>query len=86
MVKTPIDAEALPDDGDENINRNGDPDLGLHRILAGAVEGLDSKVLFDPFKEKFHLPSRLVDLSDGECRQREVVGQELQPLVRPASK
>ena len=29
-----------------NINRNGDPDL--------PVEG-DSKVLFDPFKEKFHL-------------------------------
>ena len=82
MVKTPIDVEALADDGDEDINGNGNPDLGLDCILARAIEGLDPKMLFDPFEEEFNLPSRLVDLSDGERGQREVVGQELQPLVR----
>ena len=42
MVKARIQAEALPDDGDEHINRNGDPDPGLQGVLAGAIERLDS--------------------------------------------
>jgi hypothetical protein len=31
-------------------------------------------MLFDPAKEKFHRPPFLVDFSDGQRRQREVVG------------
>src|SRR6266699_2573470 len=33
------------------MNRDGDPDLSLHIVLAGAVERFDAKVLFDPFEK-----------------------------------
>jgi len=29
--------EPLLDDGDEHVHRNGDPELGLHGVLGGAV-------------------------------------------------
>jgi hypothetical protein len=44
---------ALFDDGDQHVGRHGDPDLRLHRVLAGAEEGLDAQVLLDPFEEQF---------------------------------
>src|SRR6266496_405011 len=58
-----------------------DPDLSLHCILAGTVESLDPQVLLDPFEEELHLPALLVNASDGQRREREVVGQELQALA-----
>jgi len=54
--------------------------LGLHGVLAGAIEGFDSEVLLDPFEEQFHLPAGLVDQSNGECRERKVVGREFESL------
>src|SRR2546428_13871820 len=42
---------ALASDGHQHINRDGDPDLSLHGVLAGAVERFDAKVLFDPFEQ-----------------------------------
>ena len=44
-------SEPFPNDGDQHVNGDGDPDLGLHRVLAGAVEGFDSQVLLDPFEQ-----------------------------------
>ena len=38
-------------------------------------------MLFDPFEKQFDLPARLVDLSDSQCGQYEVVSQEFEPLV-----
>jgi hypothetical protein len=32
-------------------------------------------------KEQLDAPAGLIDLSNGNCRKREVVGQESQPLV-----
>ena len=55
--------------------------MGLYRILRGAIEGLDSQVLLDPFEEQFDLPSAFVEIGDGLCREGEVVGQEHQALV-----
>ena len=52
------------------------------RVLAGAVERLDSEVLLNPFEEQLHGPPRLVDLSDHMSRESEVVGEELEPLFR----
>ncbi len=40
-------------------------------------------MLLDPLEEQLNLPTRLVDVGDGQRREREVVGQKLQPLVRP---
>ena len=53
MVKAGFQPETLADDGDEHIDRNGEPNLSLHGILAGAIERLDSHVLLDPFEEQF---------------------------------
>jgi hypothetical protein len=48
--------------------------LRLHRVLAGAIEGLDPQVLPDPLEKEFHLPAALIDLRDGQSGLREVVG------------
>ena len=73
--------QTLFHDSHEYIDRYGDPDLGLHGILGGAVERLDPEMLLDPFEEKFDLPSAFVKLCDGKGGQREVVGKEDQAFV-----
>ncbi len=55
--------------------------MGLYRILGGAIEGLDSQVLLDPFEEQFDLPSAFAEIGDDLCREGEVVGQKHQALV-----
>ena len=64
------------------VNADGDPDLGLHCVGAGAIEGFDSQVLFDPFEEQLDMPPTLVDGGDGQGRQFELIGQEGQRLTR----
>ena len=54
------EVQLLLDDGNENINADGDPDLGLHRVFRGTIERLDSEVLLDPSEEEFDLPTALV--------------------------
>ena len=68
--------QALFHDGNEHIDGYGDPDLGLHGILSGAIESLDPQMLLDPFEEQFDLPPAFVQLCDGQGRQDEVVGEE----------
>ena len=78
MVKTLLQPKTLASDGHQHINRDGDPDLSLHRVLAGAVEHFDAKVLFDPFeklvsqnqtkpggakKRRLHFKSKKVEMS-----------------------
>src|ERR1035438_9934891 len=60
------------------LDRDRDPDLRLHGVLAGAIERLDSQVLLDPFEEQFYLPTGLVDLGDGKCRKCEIVSEKLE--------
>ena len=62
--------------GDEQVNGDGAPDLGAHGVGAGAIEGFDAQMLFDPFEEQFDLPAALIELDDGQSRHGEVVGQE----------
>lgn len=68
--------ELLSRDGNQDINANGNPDLGFHRIFGVAIEAFDVEVLFDPFEEEFDTPTGAIELSDGERRQFEVVGEE----------
>jgi hypothetical protein len=42
-VESGLEDEAFIDDRDEHIDAYGDPDLGLHRILAGAEEAFDAR-------------------------------------------
>jgi hypothetical protein len=74
-----FDPQFLFHDGHEHVDADGDPDLRLHGVVAGAVESFDSQMLLDPLEEQLDLPTALVELRDRERRQREVVGQEHQP-------
>jgi hypothetical protein len=67
--------------GDEQINGDGAPDLGAHRVGAGAIKGFDAQVLLEPFEEQFDLPASAIELGDGQRRDGEVVGQEDQHLA-----
>src|SRR6516162_6642156 len=66
----------------QQVNRNGNGNLGAHGIFAGTVESFDPQMLFDPFEEQLDLPARAVDLRYRQRRQAEVVGQKYQRLTR----
>jgi len=70
----------LIETGNFEVNADGDPNLGLHGILAGAEKRFDTKVLLDPFEEQFDLPAALVKVRDAQGRKFEMVGQEDQIL------
>jgi len=79
-----LQIQPLLHNGNRHIGRNGDPDLCLDGVFGRALESLDSKVLFDPFEEQFHLPSLLAQSANRE-------GWQMKLLVRnskvfPASK
>ena len=63
-------------DGNQDVNADGNPDLGLDCVSGVAVEAFDMEVLFDPFEEEFDTPTGTIELRDGERRQVEVVGDE----------
>ena len=67
-VETLRQPEALLQDRDEHVHSDRNPDLGLHGVLGGAVEGLDPQVLLDTLEEEFHAPPRLVQVGDSEGR------------------
>ena len=50
----------------DQIDANGNPDLGLHRIERIAKEVLDHQVFLKPFEEQFDLPALLVNGSNGQ--------------------
>ena len=76
-----VDSMHLIETGHHEVNADRDPDLGLHGIGAGAVEGFDPQVLLDPFEEQLDMPPALVDGCDGQRGQFEVVGEESQRLA-----
>ena len=82
FVETSFDLQFFLDNGDENINTDGDPDLGLHCVLGGSIKGLDSKVLFDPLEEEFHLPAAFVQLGNGQRVEHKIVCQEYESFGR----
>ena len=81
-VERGVEGEALLDDCDEDVDRDGDPDLGLHCIFGCPEEPLDPQMLLDPFEEQFDLPAAFVERADGRGRQPELVGEEHQRSPR----
>ena len=77
-----IELQSFPDGCAQDMDRDADPDLGLDGVVGGAMEGLDSEMLPDPFEEQFDLPSVLVPPGDGQGRQVGVVGDEDQGSCR----
>jgi len=75
-VEGGIEVEPLLDDSDKHVDRDGDPDLGLHGVFRGSEEPFDPQVLLDPLEEQFDLPAALVEGADGRGRQAEMVGEK----------
>lgn len=82
FVEAHVQPQLLLDDGHQNIDREGNPDLRLHCVLGGTIEGLDPQMLFDPAEEQLHLPPGSIQLGDGERREQKGVGQEGQARAR----
>ncbi len=61
--------------GQQQVDTDGDPDLGHDGIAGSAQEALDLQILLDPLEEQLDLPARFVDLGDGAGGEFEVVGQ-----------
>ena len=68
-------------DGHKNVNRDGDPDLGLDGILGGTIKGLDPEMLFDPLEKQLHLPAAAIKIGNRDGGQDEVVGQKHKRFV-----
>jgi len=62
-------------DRDEQLSAHCDPDLCFDCVLCCTQKILDSKMLFDPFEEQFHLPSLAVDVCNELGLECHVVGQ-----------
>ena len=45
-----VKLKSLLYDGNQDVRADCDPDLRLHRILAGAKKRLDTQVLLDPLE------------------------------------
>src|SRR3546814_6766858 len=69
-------AAALAHDGDQHVDRDGDPDLRLHRIGRSAEERLDAQVLLDPFEEQLDLPALAIQGADRRGGQGALIGEQ----------
>jgi hypothetical protein len=76
-----IQMQSFLGNGDQDVGGYGNPDLRLHRVLAGAQKAFDAQMLLDPFEEQLHLPAALVQRGDSQRRQARIVGQEHQRLA-----
>jgi hypothetical protein len=63
-------------DGNEDVNRNSDPDLAFDCIFRRAIKRFYVKMLFDPFEKKFDLSALFVKLRNRQSWQRKVVGKK----------
>ena len=54
--KASFDPQFLFHNGHEHVDADGDPDLGLHGVVAGAVESFDSQMLLDPLEKQLSVP------------------------------
>jgi len=51
FVETDLEAQPLPHDGDQHIDGECNPDLGLHGVLTRAIKRFDPQMLFDPLEQ-----------------------------------
>ncbi len=80
FAETPGESKLFLEDRHEHVDADGNPKLGLHGVLRGAVEAFDPQVVLDPLEEQFDAPAAFVQLGDREGGQDQVVRQEDQAL------
>ena len=73
-----IQMQTFLGNGDQHVGEYGNPNLRLHRVLAGAKEHIDAQMLLDPFKEQLHLPALALQSGNQFCAQGKVVGPKHQ--------
>ena len=73
FAQTQLDFEFFLDNGDQNVNAYGNPDLSLYRVLGRTEKCFDTKVLLDPFEKDFYSPAALVKFCNRQGRQCKVV-------------
>ena len=71
--------EPLRDDGAQRVHRDGNPELGLHRIRGRAGEGLDPQRLGEPLEDQRDRPPARGHLGNDQGRQGEVGGEIDEP-------
>jgi hypothetical protein len=64
MLERDAQARFKPQDCQDQVGDQRDPNLRHDRVLRGAQEGLDSQVLCDGFEEQLNLPPLFVNLYD----------------------
>src|SRR3972149_8614836 len=79
-VEAQVQVQTLPDDGHQDVGRDGDPHLRLHGVSRGSEERLDPKMLLDPSEEELDLPALLVQQGDAFRGKGKIVGEEDQVL------
>src|SRR3990170_7985047 len=87
-METWLQFQAFLCNGDEKVDDDGHPDLGLHSVGRSAVEGLDPQMPLDPFEEQLsgkglarclsYCPARFQPLPIGTAR--EVFPQAARPV------
>ena len=80
-VEAPLGLQLFFHNRHQHINADGNPNLRLHRVVAGAVKMFDAQVLLDPFEEQLHLPTALIEQGDGQGGKLKVIGQKDQALA-----
>lgn len=81
MCKARLRLRAVFDDGNQDVDRDGDPDLGLDRVLQCSIKPFDPKMLLDPLEEQFDLPAIGIQDADHGAGQCHLVGDEDQDLA-----
>ena len=51
FAEGPVETQFTFHDRDQDVDADCDPNLRLHGVRTGAVEGFDSQVLLDPFEK-----------------------------------
>ena len=75
-VERMLESQFFLDDGDQDVDSDGNPDLGLHTVGRRAEKSFDAQVLLDPFEEQLDLPTLTINRCDCKSRKKEIVGQE----------
>lgn len=72
----------LIETGHHGVDASGDPDLDANGVVTGAVEDLNSEILFDPLEEELDLPTTLVNGGDGQRGQCKIIRKKGQAFIR----
>lgn len=75
-MQTEFDFEFFLHDRHQHVDRDGGPDLGSDGVLRGAIERLDAQMLLDPTEKQLDFPATRIQLGDGQCREKKVVGEK----------